>query len=166
MLRADAFKATRRSSMPLEHKKMKSIQLGALLAGTIYIAGCATDPEILEPPCSSPAVLDGNYHQSTPGYLVSVQDSVTDIEALVHELAAKHAFKPDSIMSTVKIFSVKELTPGTLAALRCEPTIGAISFNEPTRIGHVRSNKPFEFARTARPTRNSDALLLAAQPRR
>jgi hypothetical protein len=118
-------------------KMMKSIQLGALFAGTIFIAGCATDPEILPPPCSTPAVFAGNYHQSTPGYLVSVQDSVADIESLVHELAAKHAFKPESIMSTVRIFSVEELTPGALAALLCEPTIAAISFNEPTRIGYA-----------------------------
>ena len=145
---------------------MKSIQLGAVVAGSMFIAAaCTSAPDILPPPCNSPEVLDGKYHRDAPGYLISVQDSVANIELLVHELAAKHAFNPDSIMSTVRIFSVKTLTPEALAALRCEPSIRSISFNEPTRIGHVRSNKRLVFA-LARPARKSDALFLAAQRER
>ena len=141
---------------------MKSIQLGAIIVGSICMAACASAPDILTPPCSSPAMLDGRYHQRTPGYLISVQDNVTNVESLAQELAAKHGFKPDSIMSTFRIFSIKKITPEALAALRCEPTIRAISFDEPTHIGHMRSNKRLEFAR---PTRKADALLLAAYPR-
>jgi hypothetical protein len=145
---------------------MKQVQLVALLSGTILIAACAAAPEVLAPPCSGPAVLDGVFNRRTPGYLISVNDSVTNIEFVVHDLANKYTFRPDSIMSAVKIFSVKTLTPEALAGLRCEPTIRGISFDEPTRIARMRSNKRFEFARTARPTRKSDALLLAAQPQR
>ncbi len=156
----------RGSTMALERTKLKSIELGALFAGGIFVAGCMTTPDVLAPPCNSPAVLDGKFHPGTPGYLISVQDSVTNVESLVQELASKHAFKPGSIMSSVGIFSVKTLTPQSLAALRCEPAIRGISFDEPTHIGRMRSNKRFEFARSARPTRNGEAPLLAAQPRR
>jgi hypothetical protein len=145
---------------------MKSAQLATLFGGSIFIAACAAAPEVLAPPCLSPAVLDGTYHRSTPGYLISVQESVTSIESLVRELASKYAFEPGSIMSTVKIFSVKTLTPHALAALRCEPTIRSISFNEPTSIANMRANTRFEFARAARPTRKGDGPLLAAQPQR
>jgi hypothetical protein len=145
---------------------MKSIQLGAFLAGSMCIGACANAPEILAPPCDSPVMLDGKYHHRTTGYLISVRHNVMNVESLVHNLAAKHAFKPSSIMSTVRIFSVETISPEALAALRCEPAIRGISFDEPTTIGHMRSNKRFESARTARPTHKSDALLLAAQPRR
>ena len=106
---------------------MKSIQLGALLAGSMWIGACANAPEILAPPCKSPALLDGKYHHRTPGYLVSVQDNIMNVESLVQELAAKYRFKPNSIMSTVRVFLVKTISPEALAALRCESTIRGIS---------------------------------------
>jgi hypothetical protein len=116
--------------------KTNGAQLVALLVATLLIAACAAVPEVLEPPCSNPAALGGQYHRSTPGYLVTVAESVTNIESLAHELAGKYAFQPGSIMNRIKVFSIQTLTPEALAGLRCEPTIRDISFNEPTRIAH------------------------------
>jgi hypothetical protein len=116
--------------------KTNGARLVALLVATLLIAACAAVPEVLEPPCSDPAALSGKYHRSTPGYLVTVAESVTNIESLAHELAGRYAFKPGSIMKRIKVFSVQTLTPEALAGLRCEPTIRDISFNEPTRIAH------------------------------
>jgi hypothetical protein len=116
--------------------KTNGVQLVAVVLAILIIAACAAVPEVLEPPCSNPAALSGKYHRSTPGYLVAVAKSVTNIESLAHELAGKYAFKPDSFMNRVKMFSVRTLTPEALAGLRCEPTIWHISFNEPTRIAY------------------------------
>jgi hypothetical protein len=116
--------------------KTHGAKLVAFLVATALIAACSAVPEVIEPPCSNPAPLSGRYHRSTPGYLVAVAKSVTNIESLAHELSGKYEFEPGSIMNRVKMFSVETLAPEALASLRCEPTIRHISFNEPTRIAH------------------------------
>lgn len=99
-----------------------------------FMGGCVGHPSVLTPACERPAPLDGKWYPKTPGYIVTFVRDVDDARALAYELAAKHGFKLDSIYGAVKGFSALELSPGALAGLRCEPKIGGVSFNEPTRI--------------------------------
>lgn len=107
-----------------------------LLASLAAISGCAADP-VLAPSCPEPAPLDGKYYHRAPGYIIRFRDDIQDVSPLVHKLALKYSFKPTAVYeAAIKGFAVRQLTPEALAALRCEPVILGISFDEPTTVAH------------------------------
>ncbi len=114
---------------------MRGASPSAVLAA-VLLTGCASAPPVLEPHCADPAPVEGTYHRSTPGYLVTLADDVEDPETIAHELGGKLGFRPESILATMKIFTVRTLTPDSLAALRCEPAIRRITFDEPIHLAH------------------------------
>jgi hypothetical protein len=101
--------------------------------------GCAVAPEELQPPCSKPAWLDGKFDPTTPGYIVTFTDEVSDVTSVAQDLANKHSFELDgTYQSAIKGFGVKALTPRALADLRCDPRVLGVSFNERIRMGNRR----------------------------
>ena len=93
-------------------------------------------PPVLEPACSNPAPLKGEYEPEAPGYIFTLTGGVDnrtpeEVRALVRELADTCDFEPASVYENVLGgFFVEELPPEVLAALRCEPIIERISYND------------------------------------
>ena len=109
--------------------------LVAVLAIMVMGNGCAAAPEILQPSCSQPAWLEGEFDPGAPGYIVRFTDEVNDVAAAAQELAQKHSFELDgTYQSALKGFGVKTLTPRALADLRCDPRILGVLFNEHIRL--------------------------------
>jgi hypothetical protein len=106
----------------------------SIMAG---VTGCAVAPQVLPPPCTHPAWLDGSFDPGAPGYIVTFTDEVTDIASTAQELAQKYSFALDNVYeSAIRGFGVTTLAPAALAELRCDPRILGVSFNESIRIAN------------------------------
>jgi hypothetical protein len=107
----------------------------AVVIAVTLVSGCAAAPEIIPPPCSQPAWLDGSFDPRASGYIVTFVDEVTDVASSAQELAQKYSFTIDNVyQSAIKGFGVKTLTPSALAELRCDRRILGVSFNESIRM--------------------------------
>ena len=81
-----------------------------------------------EPPCSDSAPLLGTYETAAPGFIVRFQDSV-NATAETGRLAARYGFTPTFVYeATLKGFAA-DLSPATVAVLRCEPKVTQIEYD-------------------------------------
>lgn len=81
--------------------------------------------------CARPLNVEGR--PSNLGFVVIFVRDIADPEILASELGRRHGFSFDAIFTAVKGFAVSALTPQALEALRCEPTIRRIYYNQPLR---------------------------------
>jgi len=98
------------------------VTCGGSSSPTAPAAPAPTDPStVIEPSCSDPAPLEGTYDPRAPGYIVSFVQG-TDARASAEELAAKYGFEVSRVFQSLPGFNA-ELTPETVAAIRCEPVV-------------------------------------------
>ncbi len=81
-------------------------------------------------PCAHPAPLYGEFHPTTPGYLVQFRPG-TNAREMARALAAKYGFALEFVWEVAILGFAAQLTPETVAALRCEPSILAIEYEAP-----------------------------------
>lgn len=85
-------------------------------------------PESL--PCANPAPLYGELHPETPGYIVVYRQG-TDVAAETARLAARYGFVAQFVFQSAILGFSAQLTPETVSALRCEPSVQWIEFDVP-----------------------------------
>ena len=79
----------------------------------------------LVPPCADSAPLIGSYTPVVPGFLIRLRDSV-DAVAEAALLGDRYGFVVRAVYQTpIKAFGA-DLTPATVAVLRCEPAVVSI----------------------------------------
>lgn len=98
--------------------------------GTTYVTVTDTNafpacPENL--PCADPAPLYGEFNALAPGYIVQFRPGTNAVET-AHALAAKYGFTLRYVWDVALLGFSAEMTPETVAALRCEPSILSISY--------------------------------------
>ena len=101
-----------------------------ILATGLY--GCSTAPRVLEPPCPTPAPLEGEWDRRAPGYMVILRSEPNPL-ALAQAFVEKHGLVTGSISRHV--FTIKEISPEALAALRCETFVKLVLRNK--QLGNV-----------------------------
>ena len=104
----------------------------ALLASSLSVAAliaCQTPSAVvLNPPCSVPAPLLGKFDRRAPGYIIMLRKGFFASDE-GSRLALKHGFTPSFVGTRSRIFS-GNFEPTTIAALRCEPSVELIEFNQ------------------------------------
>jgi hypothetical protein len=121
--------------------KMRHVPLCALLV--INFAHAA--PELVTPSCSDPSPLEGEWHEETPGYLVSMRSSWMPALLRVTVLEWKYDFRAGRIFRSSRIFFISSISPQSLAALRCDLAIRYVEYNMPLQLARgTRSNKTME----------------------
>jgi hypothetical protein len=70
----------------------------------------------------------GQFDPGAPGFIV-VFDSEVDASAEAPRLGGLHGFTPDYVFTHALQGFSAELTPTTLAAIRCETSVDYVSFN-------------------------------------
>ena len=89
--------------------------------------------EIVQPPCESPAALLGEFDPAAPGYIVVYREGV-DAAGETDRLAMKYGFQPRFVYTHVLGGFSAELTPQTVAAVRCEATVDYVQFAHRMRL--------------------------------
>lgn len=92
-------------------------------------AACQSALAPTTPRCPSPAPLLGQYDSRAPGYTVVYNASI-DADAETTRLAIKYGFTPRHVWSTVLKGFAAALPAETVAALRCEPSILRVSYEQ------------------------------------
>lgn len=80
------------------------------------------------PPCSDSAPLLGTYDPAAPGYIVQFHDSV-NAAAEAARLAALYGFTTTFVYQAALKGFAAQLSPATVAVLRCEPTVASIEYD-------------------------------------
>ena len=115
-----------------ESRIMKARLVGALAVLSVGCQEGITSPDapfaLLQPSCLSPAPVSGQSDPRAPGFIV-VFDSGVDASAEAPRLASLYEFTPRHLFTHVLQGFSAELTPATLAAIRCETSVDYVSFN-------------------------------------
>jgi hypothetical protein len=83
----------------------------------------------IAPACADPAPLNGSFDPAAPDFLVMFHDSV-DASVEAARLAQTYGFSTNFVWeSAPKGFSA-EMSPATVNALRCEPSIAEIEYDQ------------------------------------
>ena len=107
----------------------------ALLGLLLHASGCSTAPPVIVPSCDRPAWLDGKFDPIAPGFTVTLAPDVTDKAATAEDIARKFSLELDEQYQTaIEGFAIRTATPEVIAALRCDPRVLGLSFNEHIRM--------------------------------
>lgn len=79
----------------------------------------------LVPPCADSVPLLGTYNPAAPGYMVEFRDSV-DAAAEAALLADRYGFTVQSLYQAAPKGFAAQLSPATVAVLRCESAVASI----------------------------------------
>ena len=111
---------------------MKARLVGVLAVLSVGCQEGITSPdalfELLRPACLSPAPVLGQFDPRAPGFIV-VFDSGVDASAEAPRLGGLYGFLPHYVFTHALQGFSAELTPATLAAIRCETSVSYASFN-------------------------------------
>jgi hypothetical protein len=101
----------------------------------VFTIGCqeATAPqsptfELLQPSCSSPAPVLGQFDPDAPGFIVVFEHGV-DAAQETPRLASQYRFTPRFIYTHALQGFSAQFTPSALAAVRCESSVDYAQFN-------------------------------------
>ena len=128
---------------------------------TAAIAGCVNSPTVLAPSCAFPAELEGSFDHRAPGYIVAIHPPAKDSSSAQRKTSAQRALERQEAIDTIEMladkydltltarydysvygFAVRVLKPEVLAALRCEPAIKHVSYNQVVHVTQSRSWPP------------------------
>jgi hypothetical protein len=98
----------------------------------------------IKPPCESPAPLEGRFDSRAPGFIIELQPAA-DVVSVAHDLAIKYGFHVRTVGAPGTIFSAGPMTSQTVAALRCDSALKAISHDG--YMVHLTWNSSFEALR-------------------
>jgi hypothetical protein len=101
----------------------------SLWLGLALAVGCGGSASLLAPQCVSPAPLLGQFNPAAPGYIVLFHDQVNAV-AETQRLAATYAFTPKYVYESALKGFAAELAPSVVAALRCEPSVASMEYNQ------------------------------------
>ena len=111
---------------------MKARLVGVLAVLSFGCQEGITSPDapfqLLQPSCLSPAPVLGQFDRRAPGFIV-VFDSGVDTSAEAQRLGGLYGFTPRHVFAHALQGFSAELTPATLAAIRCETSVNYASFN-------------------------------------
>lgn len=114
---------------------MKERLIGVLAVLSVGCQQGVTSPDspfaLLQPSCLSPAPVLGQFDSRAPGFIV-VFDSGVDASAEASRLEGLYGFTSRYVYTHALQGFSAELTPATLAAIRCEASVNYASFN--TRV--------------------------------
>jgi hypothetical protein len=80
------------------------------------------------PPCSNSAPLLGTYNPAAPGYMVQFHDNV-DAAAEAALLGDRYGFVVSIVYQSAPKGFAAQLSPATVAVLRCEPAVASIEYD-------------------------------------
>jgi hypothetical protein len=102
--------------------------LGVVLTGFLFACGSdhSLAPQLVRPACTDPAPLSGEFDPRAPGYIVLYRDGV-DAQQETAILAARFQFVPRHVYTHALQGFSAEFSPEVVAAVRCEPTVRAVS---------------------------------------
>lgn len=107
----------------------------AVLGLLVCAGGCSTAPGVVAPSCDRPAWLDGKFDSVAPGFTVTLAADVTDRAAAAEDLARKFSLElDDQYQTAIEGFAIRTAAPDVVAALRCDPRVLGVSFNEHIRM--------------------------------
>ena len=107
----------------------------ALLALVILASGCSTAPPVVVPSCDRPAWLDGKFDPIASGFTVTLAADVADKAATAEDIARTFSLElDDQYQTAIEGFAIRTATPEVIAALRCDPRVLGVSFNEHIRM--------------------------------
>ena len=111
---------------------MKARFVGVLAVLSVGCRETITSPdalfELLQPSCFSPAPVLGQFDPQAPGFIV-VFDSGVDASAEAPRLGGLYGFTPQYVFTHALQGFSAQLTPATLAAIRCETSVDYASFD-------------------------------------
>lgn len=118
-----------------ESRIMKAHLVGVLAVLSVGCQQGITSPDapfaLLQPSCLNPAPVLGQFDARAPGFIV-VFDSGVDASAEAARLAGLYRFTPRYVYTSALQGFSAELTPATLAAIRCETSVDYAAFD--TRV--------------------------------
>jgi len=82
----------------------------------------------IKPPCESPAPIEGRFDSRAPGFLIHLQPAA-DAKSIAHDLASRYGFQLGTVVSGGTVITAGPMTPQTVAALRCDSAVKAITHN-------------------------------------
>jgi hypothetical protein len=104
----------------------------SLMLAASGLCSCSSAPRLLEPPCSSPAPITGEWDRRAPGYMVHLfpqPDPVAHARAFVERHGLNTAYIAKDF------FTVDQMSPEVLAELRCEKLVKVVRRNK--YLGYV-----------------------------
>jgi hypothetical protein len=111
---------------------MRALLVGVLAVLSVGCQETITSPDalfvLLQPPCVRPAPVLGQFNARAPGFIVVFEGGV-DASAEAPRLAGLYRFTPEFVFTHALQGFSAELTPATLAAIRCETSVSYASFN-------------------------------------
>jgi hypothetical protein len=102
---------------------------GVALVLLAVVSGCATTSSHrdIRPSCRAPAPLEGRFDPRAPNFVVELQPAA-DVSSVATDLAFRYAgFHPRSVFTGSTVLVAGEMTPQTVAALRCDAAVKSIS---------------------------------------
>jgi hypothetical protein len=118
---------------------MKARLVGVLAVLSVGCQEGITSPDapfaLLQPSCLSPAPVSGEFDPRAPGFIV-VFDSGVDASVETPRLAGLYEFTPRHVFTHALQGFSAELTPATLAAIRCETSVNYASFDAPVTLAN------------------------------
>jgi hypothetical protein len=113
----------------------RTIDRFALLGLLACASACSTSPAIVVPSCDRPAWLDGKFDPIAPGFTITLTEEVTDKASAAQDLARQFSLElDDQYQTAIEGFAIRAATPDVIAALRCDPRVLGVSFNEHIRM--------------------------------
>jgi hypothetical protein len=113
-----------------------SFRRGAAIAVLVLagVSGCATSSAYrdIRPSCQAPAPLVGKFDPRAPDFSVELRPGV-DVTSVVDDLAKRYeGFHPRNACpcGTSVAVATGEMTPETVAALRCDPAVARVSHDQ------------------------------------
>jgi hypothetical protein len=106
-------------------------------APVVALAAAACAGNLLppdDPPCASPAPLQGAPDPRAPGFIVVFRDG-TDVDATVGRLTARYAFQTKHVYRSALLGFAADLTPVQLAGVRCEAEVKYVEHDGAMRLG-------------------------------
>lgn len=113
----------------------RAIQRFVLPGILACVSGCSAAPSAVVPSCDRPAWLDGKFDPIAPGFTVTLTDEVPDKASAAQDLARQFSLElDDQYQTAIEGFAIRAATPDVIAALRCDPRVLGVSFNEHIRM--------------------------------
>ena len=98
----------------------------------LSISGCAVTASYrdIRPACRAPAPLGGKYDPQVPDFWVELRPAA-DLASVANDLVSRYGIHPRSpLPGGDTVLTVGEMSPETVAALRCDPAVASVNHDE------------------------------------
>ncbi len=106
-----------------------TVGFGVLASSLVLALGCQIPTGLaVQPSCLLPAPLLGQPNVAAPGYIVVSRPGVDPV-AETARLAARYGFSPSHVYDAALLGFSADLTPTSVAGVRCEPSVSFVEHN-------------------------------------